>query len=50
MRSHGTSTKNLKNIIYSNIEVVKSFKLNNLKISYFRLVLKIFRKAFQIRI
>ena len=50
MRSHGTSTKNLKNIIYSNLEVVKSFKLNNLKISYFRLVLKIFRKAFQIRI
>lgn len=50
MRSHGTSTKNLKNILMSNIEVIKSFKLNNLKINYVYLVLKIFKKIIQIRL
>ena len=50
MRSHGTSTKNLKNIIISNLEVIKSFKLNNLKVNYLHLILKIFRKIIQIRL
>jgi len=50
MRSHGTSTKNLKNILISNNEVVKSFKLNNLKINYLYLILKIFKKLTQIKI
>ncbi|MDC0896163.1 glycosyltransferase family 2 protein [Candidatus Pelagibacter sp.] len=50
MRSHGTSTKNLKNIIISNIEVIKSFKLNNIKINYLYLILKILKKAIQIKL
>lgn len=50
MRSHGTSTKNLKNIIISNIEVIKSFKLNNLKINYLYLILKILKKIIQIKL
>ncbi len=50
MRSHGISTKNLKNMIISNYEVIKSFQLNNLKINYFFLILKILRKIIQIRL
>ena len=41
MRSHGESTKNLRNIIKSNYEVIKSFRMNNLKINYFHLIMKI---------
>ena len=50
MRSHGTSTKNLKNILISNIEVIKSFKLNNLKINYIYLFIKILKKIIQIKL
>jgi len=50
MRSHGTSTKNLKNILISNIEVIKSFKLNHLKINYIYLILKILKKIMQIKL
>lgn len=50
MRSHGTSTKNLKNIIISNFEVIKSFKINNLNLNYLYLILKIFKKIIQIKL
>ena len=50
MRSHGESTKNFKNIIKSNFEVIKSFKMNKLKINYFYLILKIIKKVQQIRL
>ena len=50
MRSHGSSSRNLNNIILSNYEVIKSFKINNIKISYFQLMLKILSKIKQIRL
>ena len=49
MRSGGTSTKSLKNIILSNYEVLKSFKENNLKINLIYIIIKIFKKILQIR-
>ncbi len=50
MRSHGESTKNLRNIIKSNYEVIKSFRMNNLKINYFHLIMKIIKKIQQIKL
>ena len=49
MRSGGTSTNSLTNIIISNFEVAKSFKLNKLKINWIHIFLKIFRKIGQFR-
>ena len=50
MRSGGTSTKSLKNIIVSNYEVIRSLKENNLKINLIYLILKILRKIFQLKL
>ena len=50
MRTGGVSTKSLKNIILSNIEVLKSFKLHNIRFKYFYIFLKIFRKIKQIKL
>ena len=50
MRSHGVSTKNIINIIKSNYEVIKSFKMNDLKINYLHLIMKIIKKIKQIRL
>lgn len=50
MRSHGSSSRNLNNIILSNYEVIQSFKINNIKISYFQLMLKILSKIKQIKL
>tara|TARA_B100001989_G_C24547543_1_gene471970 strand:- start:2224 stop:2982 length:759 start_codon:yes stop_codon:yes gene_type:complete len=50
MRSHGVSTKNINNIIKSNYEVIKSFKINNLKINYLYLIMKIIKKIRQIKL
>lgn len=49
MRSGGTSTKNLINIVKSNYEVYKSYKINNLKINLCVIINKIVTKFFQIR-
>ena len=50
MRSGGTSTKSLRNIVISNYEVFKSFKENNLKINLIYIFLKILRKILQLRL
>ena len=50
MRSGGTSTKSLKNIIISNYEVFKSFKENNLKINLIYIFTKILRKVLQLKL
>lgn len=50
MRSHGVSTKNVINIIKSNYEVIKSFKMNDLKINYLYLIMKVIKKFKQIRL
>ena len=50
MRSGGTSTKSIKNIIISNYEVFKSFKENNLKINLMYILIKIFRKILQLKL
>lgn len=50
MRSGGTSTKNLKNIAFSNYEVYKAFKINKLKINLKVVYNKIIKKIFQIRL
>lgn len=50
MRSGGTSTKSLKNIIVSNYEVIKSIKENNLKINLIYIFFKILRKISQVRL
>jgi glycosyltransferase involved in cell wall biosynthesis len=49
MRAGGTSNKNLFNIIKSNYEVYKAFKINNLKINIITIIMKIFRKLLQIK-
>ncbi len=49
MRSGGTSTKSLKNIIISNYEVFKSFKENKLKINLIHIIIKILRKILQLK-
>lgn len=50
MRSGGTSTKSVKNIIVSNYEVIKSIKENNLKINLIYIFFKILRKISQVRL
>ena len=50
MRSGGTSTKSLKNIIASNYEVIKSIKENNLKINLIYIFIKILRKILQVKL
>ncbi len=50
MRSGGASTKNIGNIIKSNYEVFKSFKINNLKVGFFAVFAKILRKIKQFNI
>ena len=49
MRAGGTSTKSLMNIMISNYEVYKAFKINNLRISVFLILRKILRKILQIK-
>ena len=39
--------KNLKNIIISNFEVIKSFKINNLNLNYLYLILKSSKKSYK---
>ena len=50
MRSGGTSTKSIINILYSNLEVLKSFQLNKIKINPFYILKKIITKIFQIKL
>ena len=50
MRSGGTSTKGIINILYSNFEVFKSFQLNKIKINPFYILKKIITKIFQIKL
>ena len=50
MRSGGKSTKSLKNIIISNYQVYKSFKINNLEINWIYILLKMLRKMIKIKI
>ena len=47
MRAGGTSTRSIFNIIISNYEVYKSFKINNMKINIFYIFKKIFSKILQ---
>jgi len=47
MRSGGTSTKNLKNIILSNYEVYKSFKINKISLNPLHIAIKLISKIFQ---
>jgi glycosyltransferase involved in cell wall biosynthesis len=47
MRSGGTSTKNLKNIIFSNYEVYKSFKINKISLNPMYIIIKLIKKIFQ---
>ncbi len=48
MRAGGTSSKNVFNIIVSNYEVYKSFKINNMKVNIFLILKKILSKVLQI--
>lgn len=48
MRAGGTSSKNVFNIIISNYEVYKSFKINSMKVNVFLIFRKILSKALQI--
>lgn len=50
MRSGGTSTASLRNILISNYEVYQSFKKNNLKINIIYIFIKILKKFFQLRL
>ena len=50
MRSGGTSTKNILNILRSNFEVYKSFKINNIKVNIIFIFRKIITKFLQLRI
>ena len=50
MRSGGTSTKSIKNILLSNYEVYQSFKDNKIDVSFFYIFLKILRKILQLKI
>lgn len=47
MRSGGTSTKNLKNILLSNYEVYKSFKINQINFNPIYIIIKLINKIFQ---
>ena len=48
MRTGGTSNKNIFNIILSNYEVYKSFKINNMRVNIFLILKKILSKVSQI--
>ena len=48
MRIGGTSNKNIFNIIFSNYEVYKSFKINNMRANIFLILKKILSKISQI--
>ena len=48
MRIGGTSNKNIFNIIFSNYEVYKSFKINNMRASIFLILKKVLSKISQI--
>ena len=48
MRIGGTSNKNIFNIIFSNYEVYKSFKINNMRVNIFLILKKILSKVSQI--
>ena len=48
MRAGGKSNKNIFNIILSNYEVYKSFRINNMKANIFLIFKKIFTKALQL--
>ncbi len=50
MRSGGTSTKNILNILKSNFEVYKSFKINNKRVNILFIFRKILSKILQLRI
>ena len=50
MRSGGTSTKNILNILKSNYEVYKSFKINNKRVNILFILRKILSKILQLRI
>ena len=50
MRSGGTSTQSIKNILVSNYEVYKSFKENKVNINLVYIFLKILRKLLQFRL
>ena len=47
MRTGGTSAKNIKNIIKANIETYRAWKVNGLKISFLRILLKPLSKILQ---
>ena len=48
MRTGGTSNKNIFNILFSNYEVYKSFKINNMRVNIFLILKKILSKVSQI--
>ena len=48
MRAGGTSNKDIINILISNYEVYKSFKINNIKVNIFFIFKKILSKFLQI--
>lgn len=50
MRSGGTSTQSIKNVIVANYEVYRSFKENKININLFYIILKILRKLLQFRL
>ena len=47
MRMGGESTGSLKRIIIGNIGVIKAFKMNNISVSFFYPIIRIFPKLFQ---
>ena len=47
MRAGGTSTRSIFNIIISNYEVYKSFKINNMKINIFYILKKYLQKFYK---
>ena len=48
MRAGGTSNKDIINILISNYEVYKSFKINNMMVNIFLILKKILSKVSQI--
>ena len=50
MREGGTSTKSLKNIFRSNLEVFRSLKLNKLQNNFIYIFIKVLRKFKQLRL
>ena len=50
MRTGGVSTKSIKNILISNLEVFSVFKLYNIRYKYYYIILKILQKVKQIKL